>query len=407
VRHDILAQLNVRENECTVHVASFDRPNIFLKAVNLRSAGSNPENVILNEIRLFHRQRGHNRDAVIIYCGTQKETDKTAVYLRGKLKQCGVGAYHAGLGDNQRKDVQSAFMNGTVNIITATNAFGMGIDKDNVGLIVHKTSPASIEEYYQQIGRAGRNGANSTAVILYGHDDRDWIGNFSQFIVHSDNPTANVVRRVAEVVCDQYVIGQQQAMKTNAILEQTGFSFHDHVTTQTISVCLKTLERYEVLKRIKSDLLPLQITFSGGAHAQATGLRQDTMHWRLWNEIAHRHRDGNNAISVIIVHLTRHLHINSKQLTKSLQYLKSRKLLSYESLKRAGAIVLLTDEFEEKVDWNEVELNRENAVNNERKMKQFIETQSCRRRLLLQHFDQQYVSRSNPRCCDNCHRNMR
>jgi len=399
VRDDILTQLSMQPSDCAVHIASFDRPNIYLKAVDLEESRDANE-AILHEIRLFHAERGHAKDAVIVYCGSKKQTDSTAEFLERELEECGVGAYHAGMTISARKEVQAAFMSGETTVITATNAFGMGIDKANVGLVIHKTATASIEEFYQQIGRSGRNGEDSKAVVLYGHPPGKFIGKFSEFIVQSENPSQRVIRRFAEVVCRKFTIGEKQVCRFGEILRETGFSFWDWVTSSTVSVVLNTLQQYEVLKRVKSEVLPLKITFA--EEVEESRLRQDTLNWRLWNEIAHRSRDGDNAISVLILDLTQRLQISQKELTKALQYLKNKKLLTYESLRRPGAIILLSDEFEDKVDWDEVELSRQKALENEKKMKRLIETNSCRRKLLLQHFDQRYKAKSNHRCCDNC-----
>ena len=77
-------------------------------------------------------------------------------------------------------------------------------------------------------------------------------------------------------------------------------------------------------------------------------------------------------------------------------------MIIYESLRRSGAIILLTRDYESKLNWNEIELNRETALMNEKKMKQLTETNDCRRKLLLKYFDQNYRIGSNSRCCDNC-----
>eukprot|EP01084_Bolivina_argentea_P243606 408355_1 len=169
VRTDILAQLHLNERNCKVHIGSFDRPNIYLKTIKTRTTDeTHLERIILQEIKSYQqRKRMDYKDPVIIYCGTQKETGKTAKYLQDNISRLNmnsnhryfnementIGAYHGGLADAQRDEIQKQFIRGDMNIIAATNAFGMGIDKSNVGLVIHKMCPLSIESYYQQIGR--------------------------------------------------------------------------------------------------------------------------------------------------------------------------------------------------------------------------------------------------------------
>jgi ATP-dependent DNA helicase RecQ len=113
-------------------------------------------------------QRSKN-ESVIIYCHSRKETEKIAEDLRlNKFSAC---AYHAGLEANKRKLVQEKFIKDKVDIIVATIAFGMGIDKPDVRLVVHYTYPKTLEGYYQEIGRAGRDGLASECVTFYTYAD--------------------------------------------------------------------------------------------------------------------------------------------------------------------------------------------------------------------------------------------
>src|SRR5690606_7411796 len=100
------------------------------------------------------------RKPAIVYAPTRKETEKIAGLL-------GAPAYHAGLSSQRRGWVQDAFLRGSVDMIVATIAFGMGIDKADVRTVVHTALPSTLEGYYQEIGRAGRDGAMSAAILLY------------------------------------------------------------------------------------------------------------------------------------------------------------------------------------------------------------------------------------------------
>ena len=125
----------------------------------------------------------------------------------------------------------------------------------------------------------------------------------------------------------------------------------------------------KVLKNKNKELLPLKVTFLFDVNHNAVNLRQNTIHWTLWNEISKRQINGNNEINIVTFRLQQILGIRSVELTKSLSYLKSKKLLKYDSLKRSGAIILLSKEWKDKINWDEIKINRQNAEEIENKMK--------------------------------------
>jgi ATP-dependent DNA helicase RecQ len=140
--------------------AGFDRPNLSFDVVPLEGKGSKARRQALLEAGLGDPA---NRPA-IVYCGTRKDTDEVAATLR----EAGFGAlaYHAGMDGGERSSVQQRFMGGETEVIVATNAFGMGVDKADVRSVWHMAIPTSVEAYYQEAGRGGRDGRPARAVLL-------------------------------------------------------------------------------------------------------------------------------------------------------------------------------------------------------------------------------------------------
>ncbi|MFC3907725.1 DNA helicase RecQ [Legionella dresdenensis] len=167
-RVDIVAKLNYQPK---VYLASFNRPNIHYQVV----AKNNPFKQLL---RFLQNQNGQ---AGIVYCGTRNTVDTVAERLRNE--GINARAYHAGLPHTERKEVQSLFRYDRVEIVVATIAFGMGIDKPNVRFVVHYDLPKTIESYYQETGRAGRDGLPARALLLYDPADsarlRSWVNDIN------------------------------------------------------------------------------------------------------------------------------------------------------------------------------------------------------------------------------------
>ena len=160
VKQDITGSLHL-QNPVTV-VTGFDRPNLFFRVVK-RKGGKETDNSILNYVKR------HEDESGIIYCATKKNVDSVCELLL----QHGIlaGRYHAGLSLEDRKESQDDFTYDRIRVMVATNAFGMGIDKSNVRYVLHYNMPQSLEYYYQEAGRAGRDGEEAECVLFFSKQD--------------------------------------------------------------------------------------------------------------------------------------------------------------------------------------------------------------------------------------------
>lgn len=168
-RSDIVAQLHLSNPYC--HLSSFDRPNISL-SVFPNPGARERSRFILGMVRKYPQDSG------IVYCLSRKGAEDTAAALTSLGLRTVV--YHAGMTPQQRDTSQNAFLSGRAQVVCATVAFGMGIDKSNIRWVVHVNMPGNIESYYQEIGRAGRDGLPAEAVMFYSLQDVIMRRNFAE-----------------------------------------------------------------------------------------------------------------------------------------------------------------------------------------------------------------------------------
>ena len=187
VQADIVKQLGLKQPKLFIH--GFRRDNLAIEVMEL----SKPQRTQFTAGFLA----GENRLPAIVYAPSRKAAEELAGELGRKFP---AAAYHAGLDPGTRERVQRHFQSGKLQCVVATIAFGMGIDKADVRTVVHYALPASVEAYYQEIGRAGRDGLPSTTVLLYAFADRK----MHDFFLERDYPVATELMRVAKVLSDDY-----------------------------------------------------------------------------------------------------------------------------------------------------------------------------------------------------------
>jgi len=180
---DIIEQLGIKK--ARKFVRGFERENLFISALVTKKK----KEKCFDLIRQF-------KTPAIIYTSSRKKTEEVSEFLNMNRINCAY--YHAGLAPEERKKIQEDFLIDKTPVIAATNAFGMGIDKKDIRLVIHYNTPGSIENFYQEIGRAGRDGKNSYTFLL--HEESDI--NIQKFFITNANPDKELIQNIYNGICD-------------------------------------------------------------------------------------------------------------------------------------------------------------------------------------------------------------
>ncbi|MBI5651682.1 MAG: ATP-dependent DNA helicase RecQ [Chloroflexi bacterium] len=225
VQTDIVTQLGLVRAEKIV--TGFNRPNLVLRVRYTPN-----ESAKYRELEKILRA---TQGSVIVYAGTRADAEEVAAFCNAVIKTR-AAFYHAGMADADRTRAQDAFMRGDVPIIAATNAFGMGVDKPDIRAVIHFALPSTVEAYYQEIGRAGRDGDPARVVLLYSPEDRA----LQEWFIENDAPEEKQVRQLFQTLT---------RVKSNWI-SPTILQRETGLNDSKLQLALRQLEIATVLKRL-------------------------------------------------------------------------------------------------------------------------------------------------------------
>jgi ATP-dependent DNA helicase RecQ len=233
VRRDIATQLQIEG--ARLHVRGFDRPNLHLAVVKVGGAADKAD-------KLADLVRLRDGGVALVYAATRKNAELHAQ----ALKRAGMRArvYHAGLEGEVREKAQDVFMAGKLDVIVATNAFGMGVDKSDIRLVVHADIPRSPEAYYQEAGRGGRDGKPTRCVLLFNHGDI----RLQEFLIDASLPPPELLRGMWKLLHDRPPLGALDE-GDEALEQRLRDELPGKPTAAAVGSALRILERHGMLAR--------------------------------------------------------------------------------------------------------------------------------------------------------------
>ncbi len=383
VRRDIVRQLAL--HDAVVVVAGFDRTNLTYYVTPSRSASDKDRTAIT----LLRAAAG----PAIVYAPTRKAVEHvTSVLVRGKIRAV---AYHAGLDDALRQRAQDAFMQERARVIVATSAFGMGIDKPDVRLVVHHAMPGSLEAYYQEAGRAGRDGNHSTCVLLHAYADR-----FThEFFIGSAHPDRTTVERVWKLLRSQTDRDGVVSLTVDELAQRA----RPTLGVRNVNAALRVLVSAGACSALAAERGRVSVRLLATPDRIVGELTGDRVFDReflraLWRAVGKKLERG---AMIDLEGLPPGLG-GSRELVPVLERLEAQQIVTWT---RSGGGVRLDPRTRDAkwlpVDWAAIDRRRKSDMSRLDAMQRYAQTRYCRRAFVLRYFGDPEV-RSRCAACDRC-----
>ena len=380
VVNDISKQLNI--GNVKVFKQSFRRPNLAYMTIKT-----------FDKLNKIERILKKNKQSSIVYVRSRRKT----IEIHDKLISMGFTAsfFHGGLTHKEKAEQFNSWIHNHSQVMVATNAFGMGIDKSDVKTVIHFNIPDSIENYYQEAGRAGRNGEKAFAILLY--NDQDFNLLKTQFISHL--PTVKEVKFIFRKLFSYLNIPYQTGEMSTHDFNFNQFSTQYNIPANTLNYTLKFLEQQNILILNQHYKSTLEILFL--VDGSSLLKYSNTQHQNLINYLLRHYGISQNLkLSLLLSEVSSKLNLPSEEIKTLFQDLEHQQLLELKIRESDLSITFIEPREDDKtinrvskhlVNQNKLKTNHINAII------QFINADSCKENLMLQYFGE-----NNTEPCGKC-----
>lgn len=389
VREDIARQLNLNDPEYVI--SGFARPNLQLAVV--QATNGQKIQYILDALD------NNNLGSGIIYVGTRSKADELAELLIERDIKAVV--YHAGMDADSREWVQNSFMKGEAQVVIATNAFGLGINKKDIRFVIHHDIPGTIEAYYQEAGRAGRDGKPSFCLLFYSPQDRY----LREFFIKGDNPSPNIILEVYDFLTGLSDKNEEHNLDSVLITySEIIQNLSEKVPEMAVGTALKILEKEGYISRPneKNSNAYLKAKADVAAMIQASGKRakvQLEIIDKLFNRFS---KDIISGWEFNLENVAQIIGVKKDSLQRTIKKLLEKDLVEYRPPFRGTEIKILKNVPAEDVnlDFKALRSKADRAYEKLDEMEQYVYQVSCRQRYILKYFGDHEARDCGQ--CDNC-----
>lgn len=383
VRSDISEQLGLRTPRA--FVSGFDRPNLSIKIVHTQKEREK----IAHTKALAAR---YTNGSGIIYTSTRKAVEQVAARLHDA--GLNVVAYHAGMEDAARARAQDAFMSGQAQMIVATNAFGMGIDKPDIRFVTHYQMPGSMEAYYQEIGRAGRDGLPSTCALLFNYADK----RTQDYFIEGSYPPPDIITSVY-----QALVGTNQKrieLSTKEIAARA--SVRNEMAVQSALIILEKAGHIE-RGAASENRAAIRLLMPPHKAREAAGARETKARQILFGLLGGYDVNERSDAELDVADFSETMGLDLAAVRRALAQLASSGVLSYTPAKRTRGVLMLDEQPARTLRIRPQDIARRAALEQRklREMISFCYTENCYRAFILDYFGD---SNHSAACgtCANC-----
>lgn len=388
VKKDIQANLEFRDP--TIVAGGFGRDNLKWWI----NETPQKQKMVMNAVA-----KASKKGSGIVYCSTRRDCEQWA----DRFRREGINseAYHAGLKSNTREKIQTDWIEGNTDVVVSTNAFGMGIDKPDCRFVVHETMPISLEAYYQEAGRAGRDGEVSFPILIYKKGDAER----AEQRISRGYPDYDTLKKVYDGICDELDLAVGSEMETAEPIDYKKIGKRTGLKESQISISVRVLERLEVLEKTELYESKIGVHFTAGKHYIRSLIQESSSKKMQFLDVLFRQFGAESFNKMHFIdesYICEKLNVTSRQLEKALQVFAGHDQILEFSKRGEQPLIRLME-----ARMGKLEIDHESAyhyrdvlLSKLGYMTQYIETDGCREQFLRTYFGETGTGRCGH--CDNC-----
>ena len=382
----------------------FTEPKIFINGFERNNLSINVEMTNDKKSKLLKiLQLEGPTSSTIIYSSTRKTCEEVSAFLN--LNKIPTAFYHAGMPQQRRETVQQDFLSNKIKVISATNAFGMGINKSDVRKVIHFNAPATIESYYQEIGRAGRDGKNAAVYMLYESYDIK----IQERLLRSTFPAEDEIKTIYNMLNNKakIALGSKSEKSIKITSDFLDILKSKKISEQKFYAALDYFEQLNILSRENNPYLKYYAKINCSKDKFSSFIKDiiiEVRDYLIYLAKYYHTSIFDNMTEINIENMASFFETTINKAKMNLEKLNSFGLINYESPQSMIQFRFNIPRFDpEKYDIFQRHENKHliNSINKLKKMQEFVETKDCRFRFILEYFGQES---KDYRCgkCDNC-----